>query len=204
LFVEINEAIKTICKSADMRREIGELQLQLLLCMQTEEDNAEIQRDIMPTLIKNNKFRMTRDGIVESDDDSLNDILDSGSVDKNMAEMEEKMKKMMAMRDSGSDIYFGGFSHMKRFSFFYQLSNWFAPFSFDNPDVASVVRGTDGELIHKAISHGPFCDSDKYSFVFALSSVIDKLPAGVKEVVASGKLRLLQPDDQTNPGATVG
>lgn len=187
LFVEINEAIKTICKSADMRREIGELQLQLLLCMQTEEDNAEIQRDIMPTLIKNNKFRMTRDGIVESDDDSLNDILDSGSVDKNMAEMEEKMKKMMAMRDSGSDIYFGGFSHMKRFSFFYQLSNWFAPFSFDNPDVASVVRGTDGELIHKAISHGPFCDSDKYSFVFALSSVIDKLPADVKEIVASGK-----------------
>ena len=47
--------------------------------------------------MKNNKFRMTRDGIVESDDDSLNDILDSGSVDKNMAEMEEKMKKMMAM-----------------------------------------------------------------------------------------------------------
>ena len=45
----------------------------------------------------------------------------------------EKMKKMMAMRDSGSDIYFGGFSHMKRFSFFYQLSNWFAPFSFDVP-----------------------------------------------------------------------
>lgn len=187
LYPEITETVKSLCQSTAACREIGELQLQLFLCMQTEEDNAEIQRDIMPTLIKNNKFKMTRDGIVESDEDSLNDILDSDSVDKNMAEMEEKMKKMMAMKDSGSDIYFGGFSHMKRLSFFYQLSNWFAPFSFDNPDVASVLKGENGDIIRKAIVQGPFCDSDKYSFVFALASVIDKLPASVKEVVASGK-----------------
>lgn len=147
LYPEITETVKSLCQSTDARREIGELQLQLFLCMQTEEDNAEIQRDIMPTLIKNNKFKMTRDGIVASDEDSLNDILDSDSVDKNMAEMEEKMKKMMAMKNSGSDIYFGGFSHMKRFSFFYQLSNWFAPFSFDNPDVASVLKGENGDII---------------------------------------------------------
>lgn len=187
LFPEIHKAIESICKHDNACREIVELQLQLLLSMQTEEDNDEIQRDIMPTLIKNNNYKITNNRIVEIDDDPLKNILDSDSADKNVAELEEKMKKMMAMKESGSDIYFGGFSHMKRFSFFYQLCNWFAPFSFDHPDVASVLKGKNGEMIRKILSNGPFCNSDKYSFVFALSAVIDKLPPEIKEVVSSGK-----------------
>ena len=187
LFTEIGGTINTICQHSEARREIRELQLQLLLCMQTEEDKNKIERDIMPTLIKNNNFKVTRSGIIERDEDTLNDILDTESADRKMAELEDKMKKMMDMKNSGSDVYFGGFSHMKRFSFFYQLSNWFAPFSFDHPDVATITNGSNGELIRKAIAQGPFCDSDKYSFVFALASVIDKLPASIKEVVASGK-----------------
>lgn len=187
LFSEIGETVKAICQQAESRREIRELQSQLLLCMQTEDDKNKIERDIMPTLIKNNNFKVTRSGIVERDEDTLNDILDTEAADRKMAELEDKMKKMMDMKNSGSDVYFGGFSHMKRFSFFYQLSNWFAPFSFDHPDVVSIANGQNGELIRKAIAQGPFCDSDKYSFVFALASVIDKLPASIKEVVASGK-----------------
>lgn len=187
LFKEVGETIKAICQHSESRREIRELQLQLLLCMQTEDDKNKIERDIMPTLIKNNNFKVTRSGIIERDEDMLNDILDTESADQKMTELEDKMKKMMDMKNSGSDVYFGGFSHMKRFSFFYQLSNWFAPFSFDHPDVATIANGSNGELIRKAIAQGPFCDSDKYSFVFALASVIDKLPASIKEVVASGK-----------------
>lgn len=35
---------------------------------------------------------------------------------------------MMDMREKGVDIYFSGFSQMKRFPFFSSLVNWFVPF----------------------------------------------------------------------------
>lgn len=187
LFPEIMEALQKLCSSQKVCAELHELQIQLLMCMQTEEDNAEIQRDIMPTLIKNSSLKIERSGIVESDDDALGDILNTEDSERKIAEMEEKMNKMMDMKNAGSDIYFGGFSHMKRFSFFYQLSNWFAPFSLQHPDVASVVNGDSGELIRKTIVNGPFCDSDRYSFVFALSAVAAKLPDNMREMMMSGK-----------------
>lgn len=186
LFDEVESSIVRLCANMAFRHEFLELQLQLLHCVQTEADNAEIQRDIMPTLIKNNNFKLTRSGIEEKDNSSLEDILDSGAADKNMLEFEEKMNKMADMQKNGSDIYFGGFSHMKRFRFFNAISNWFVPFYTEHPLVADALHDAKTAFVGKAVMHAPFCDSDKYSFVFALSSVCDRLPGSVKEMMASG------------------
>ena len=52
--------------------------------------------------------------------------------------MEESFQKMAEMQKQGTDIYFGGFSQMKRFPFFNELSNWFVPFYSHHPAVAEV------------------------------------------------------------------
>lgn len=185
LFPAIKKVLADVCRSDETRRELLELQMQLFLSLQTDADNEEIQRDIMPVIMKNSDLKLTRNGFVEKDD-NIDDILGNDSSDKKITEMEEKMRKMMDMKKSGSDIYFGGFSHMKRFAFFYQLSNWFAPFSMEHPDLASAIAGVNRKFIEKAVAHGPFCSSDKYSFVLALSSVVHKLPESVREVMESG------------------
>lgn len=185
LFPEIKVLLNELCTSDVVRGELLELQMQLFHCVRTAADNDEIQRDIMPTLIKNNNLRITRTGIIERDDSS-EDILETGMEDKNMEEVEEKMKKMLDMQKTGSDIYFGGFSQMKRFSFFHNLSNWFAPFSLDNPDVVNAVGDTGLEFVHKALERNPFCDSDCYSFAFALAKIASRLPDNIREMMSSG------------------
>ena len=188
-FPEVHDAIVGLKELNGIGRELLEMQMQIYYCARTEADSEEIKRDIMPTLIKNNNLGVTRNGI-EEDDENSDDLLDPGAADKNIAELESKMDRMMNMQKSGSDIYFSGFSHMKRFSFFYQISNWFTPFYIDHPDVVNAIGGNDVELIRNVIEHGPFCDSDKYSFAFAFASVVNKLPAEVKEMMINGNGQL--------------
>ena len=182
LFPEISNTVERICADGKARHEMLELQMQMYYCLRTEADNAEIQREIMPTLAKGNNLKLTRSGIIENES-TLDDILEANYTDSRIAELEGKMKRMVDMQKAGSDIYFGGFSHMKRFSFFHQISNWFAPFYMEHPDVTNVIDNANCEFLKKTLGNGPFCDSDRYSFAFALASIADKLPENVREMM---------------------
>ena len=88
---------------------------------------------------------------------------------------------MMDMQKKGSDIYFGGFSQMKRFPFFYDISNWFTPFFFEHPDIIHFVKRAKGnKFLEKMMRVGPFCDSDKYSFVIAFQQVMEQIPESMR------------------------
>ncbi|MBP5278801.1 MAG: tetratricopeptide repeat protein [Prevotella sp.] len=167
-------------------RDLIDLQKQLLFTVSAEKDNETIQRDIMPTLIKNNQFSITRDGIVEKEDDPMQDILDPDADDRKMEEVEEMLRQMQQMQNAGSDVYFGGFSQMKRFPFFYDLSNWFTPFYIQHPGIGTVVEKLNSMQVMRNIAeNGPFCDSDKYSFTLAISTILNQLPDNVKEMMSS-------------------
>jgi tetratricopeptide (TPR) repeat protein len=174
---------ETVC------RELLELQIQVIYCLNAESDNKKIHSDIMPTLMKNSHLHMTRLGIEEKEDDSLEDILDPGAADRAMEELETSMKRMMDMQKAGSDIYFGGFSMMKNYPFFLDMANWFTPFYLEHPALndAIVKIGSPG-LMKNLVNHGPFCDSDKYSFSLAMSTVIHQMPASIREMMGSSEV----------------
>lgn len=164
--------------------ELADLQKQMIFCINAEQDNDTIQRDIMPELIKNNNLKITRFGIQEKEDDPMQDIFDPEASDRAMEKMEESFQKMMNMQKAGSDIYFGGFSQMKRFPFFYKAANWFCPFYIENPEISSTIDKMESmSLVSNILENGPFCDSDKYSFTLAISSVIAHLPENMKEML---------------------
>lgn len=195
LFPNVGEALLRLSSSGQVRRELMEVQIQMLYCERTEADSREIQTDIIPTFVGNSRlknWRMESDGC---EDSSIDEILGDDDADSNMAEIEEKMNRMMEMQRKGSDIYFGGFSHMKRFAFFSEISNWFAPFYADHPDVTNVLKGENGPAIKQMVGRGPFCDSDKYSFVFAIASIFDRLPADAQEMLKGGNASL--PENMT-------
>ena len=185
-----------LCQNPDVLRELLELQKQVTFCMNAERDNDFIQRDIMPTLIKNSNFEITRLGISEKEVDPMHDILDPGAEDKAMDEVEEKFQQMMDLQKSGADVYFGGFSQMKRFPFFYSLVNWFVPFNINHPDLSHRLSNAENvKFLERMLGNGLFCDSDKYSFALAMSSVFDKLPASVKEMISRGDYPMGRADD---------
>ena len=83
---------------------------------------------------------------------------------------------------------------MKRFSFFNEISNWFVPFYLQHPDIAQQVKEIDGNLFMEALmERGPFCDSDKYSFLIAFQRVVGSLPEDLRNVMRKGEAPLGEP-----------
>ena len=183
---EINKTVADLTEADNVRSELADLQKQMIFCMNAEQDNDKIQRDIMPELMKNNNLKITRTGIIEKEDDPMQDIFDPGASERAMEKMEESFTKMMNMQKAGSDIYFGGFSQMKRYPFFYNAANWFCPFYPEHPEISGPAgKLQDTTLLSRILNNGPFCDSDKYSFALAVSSVISRLPANIREMLDS-------------------
>ena len=74
---------------------------------------------------------------------------------------------------------------MKRFAFFYTLSNWFMPFSPEHPAIVKALnKSKDASgVISKLMAHAALCDSDKYSFALGFASVYENLPQQIRELV---------------------
>ncbi|MBQ6193670.1 MAG: tetratricopeptide repeat protein [Prevotella sp.] len=181
LFPEFAQRLKDVCsRHTD---ELLELQQQIVSCINAESDNETLQNDIMPNIMKNSGYKLTRRGIEEFED-PLEDILDSDAADKRMEEAEKNINKILDMQRHGSDIYFGSFKMMKRFAFFYTISNWFTPFYFQHPALSSLRKDFQtNKFITGIINKGPFCDSDKYSFALGASNVISTLPTDVLKMM---------------------
>ena len=114
----------------------------------------------------------------------MEDILDPDAADKRMEEAEKNINKILDMQKQGADIYFGSFKLMKRFSFFYTLSNWFTPFFMQHPGLSHLTKDLlSNKFVLSIINKGPFCESDKYSFALGASSVISHLPQDVLKMV---------------------
>lgn len=163
------------------------LQIQLLASANAEADATEINKNIMPDIVKNQPFRLSKNGFVEKDEDK--DAFDPNADERMMETVKSGVDKMIQMRKNGSDVFFSGFSSMKRFPFFVSVSNWFMPFVNDHPDIAPVMEMLGGSpLVKKVVTNSPFCDSDKYSFILGYGSVYKSMPDEVRKMVENGEV----------------
>ena len=185
LFPEYQEMATRFANNDATCQELLELQMQMVYSLNAEQDKDTIERDIMPGLMKNQGFRVTSRGIEMKEDDPMEDILHPDAQDKAMEELEATIGKMQDMEKRGADVYFGGFSKLKRFAFFYTLSNWFMPFSPEHPAIVKALnKSKDASgVISKLMEHAALCDSDKYSFALGFASVYENLPQQIRELV---------------------
>ena len=188
LYGEERKSLDEVLEDKAVCQELVQLQHQIILCINAEKDNQTIQREIMPDLMRNNGFRITRNGIEEVEDHSLDDILHPDEEERRMEQVEESFQRMQEMQKQGSDIYFGGFSQMKRFPFFQEISNWFVPFYIDHPGISEVSeKFQKNAFLQSLMKAGPFCHSDKYSFILAFNQVINHIPKNLWEMMERGE-----------------
>lgn len=202
VYPEQLELINQLLQSKRICRELVELQIQLIYTANAEKDSTAIQKEIMPDLLRNNSFRMTANGLEEIEEDSLEDVLHPDAAEQRMEKLESTFQRMQDMQKQGVDVYFGGFSQMKRFPFFYDMSNWLVPFFLQHPDIAQYVQKMENNSFLKWIAKGvPFCNSDKYSFVMAFLQVAEQIPANIREMLSRGEVQLreLDMDEQHSP-----
>lgn len=188
LYPEMRQMIADACADERCRSELTELQMQLYYCMDADADTHKIREEILPDIMNGSNLKMTSKGLVEMDEDSLDDILHPEAAEQNMERMEQSMKRMADMQRQGADVYFGGFSQMKRFPFFSDVSSWFVPFYGEHPAVSAIWNGQKGHRFLQLITRmGAFCDSDKYSFVLAFDQVLGRLPASMLKMIEEGE-----------------
>ena len=202
IYDEAGQIIAEMVTDDDVCKELTELQIQMYYCLDAEDDNRKIQQEIMPTLLKSNGFRITPEGIKEGDDDPMEDILHPDAAEQNMEKVEQSFLKMKAMEQQGSDIYFGGFSQMKRFSFFQTMSNWFVPFYNNHPQIGSVMEQfSKNRFLMGMINKGAFCNSDKYSLTLAFEHIVNKLPQNIMDMFQRGEATVseVEPEEMLTP-----
>lgn len=188
LYGEEKKMLDELLEDKAVCQELVQLQHQIILCINAEKDNRTIQQEIMPDLIQNSNFRVTRNGIEEIEESSLDDILHPDEEERRMEQVEESFQRMQQMQKQGSDIYFGGFSQMKRFSFFQEICNWFVPFYIDHPGIAEMAEQfKNNKFLQSLINVGPFCHSDKYSFILAFNQVLNHIPKNLWEMLERGE-----------------
>ncbi|MGN1228996.1 MAG: tetratricopeptide repeat protein [Prevotella sp.] len=165
---------------ATVREELAQLQIQLAYCQSAAEDSRKFQETIMPDIMKASNMRFTDKGVEMQEDDPMDDILGRSSAEKQMEEIEARMRSYIDKRSQGMDLFFQGFKHMKRYPFFNDISNWLVPFYHEHPDIANAMRQMGGNGMLNLMLDAPMCDNDKYSFVFAFLSIMNKIP---KEII---------------------
>ena len=205
VFPEEQQLVDELLQDEQMVQELTELQLQMIYAMSAEQDHHTIQSEIMPDLLKNNHFRITRNGVEEVEEDSLEDILHPEAEEERMEKVEESFRRMIDMQKQGSDIYFGGFSQMKRFSFFQTIANWFMPFTMYHPDVAVAMKSLHtNRFLQQLLKTGPFCNSDKYSFVLGFSQVLERLPQSMRDMMERGEATMGElPEEEIQSAAYI-
>lgn len=192
IYPELREmATSLVGKGSPIRLEdLVDMQIQLFYCITVYEDAETLNKDIIPELVQSSNLRMDADGsFTENGDNPMDDILSGGKdAEERIAKMEDGFHKMESMQKDGSDIYFGGFSQMKRYTFFYTLSNWFCPFYAEHPDLQHLLSSYGKEGVPPMLTReSPFCDSDRYSFFIGLASIFSRLPEAVREMFAYGQ-----------------
>lgn len=192
VYPEMQQLVAGLLGKSKVLDELTELQMQLIYTACEREDTTKIREEIMPDLIKNNSFKMTQDGLVEQNDDPLEDVLHPDAAEQRMEKLEESVRRMMDMQKQGADIYFSGFSQMKRYPFFYDMSNWFVPFFMQHPDIAQFVEKVQSfPMIETAMEKGPFCNSDKYSFLIGFQQMMHQLPDSILQMLKRGEASIL-------------
>lgn len=188
IYPEQRKLVEELLKSKRTCAELTELQIQLIYTMEAEADTKTINSEIMPDILKNQNFRVTKRGIEEVEDDPLEDVLHPDAAEERMEKLEQLFQKMIDMQRKGADIFYGGFSQIKRYPFFYDISNWFVPFYIQHPDIAQFIeKGEDNRFLESLMTKGPFCNSDKYSFLIAFQQVTNHLPESMRQAMKHGE-----------------
>lgn len=144
---------------------------QLIKTRDTERINQKMQDELLPEMMKlrpdlyKNKPNFTADIDIQALDENpeWQELLESSGI-------ADKMKELSELQQEGSDVFMSTFSHLKSYSFFSFISNWFLPFYAERTEVTDALGENDS--LAAIIASSPFlCDSDKYSLALSMKSI---------------------------------
>lgn len=159
------------------------LQKQLYVCLETPDSEKKLNDSVMPGMMRGaaaaHREIMKRGGEGNMDFPQWEESWGKTEGDG----LFESVESLIEMERKGVDIFLPQFRKIShRFTFWNDAANWFAPFSTQNPAVATLFYNIPD--FGKLFSGRAFSDADKYSFCLVLnempSSQISALAAAIK------------------------
>ena len=168
LYASVYNRLALLAENKVFVKTVRTITLRFILARETEKITRRLQDEIIPEMMKlspklNKKVDLT-DITPEQMGEGMNpewqNLLDESGLSKKMEEFNE-------LQMEGADVMHSTFIHLKNFSFFSEISNWFLPFTSDLPLLNSGTDNADQSL--KVLEMAPFmCNSDKYSLYFSI------------------------------------
>jgi tetratricopeptide (TPR) repeat protein len=186
---QVWEEVRKLTGNEQCCKELAEMQVQLLYCIKAQEDTKKVDNQIIPEMLKENNLKIDGGVIRQVEEDPMEDVLNPEQSEQRMEKLEQAIHEMNVMQQQGADLFYGGFSQMKRYPFFNENSNWFVPFSLDHPGISGLTAGERYmKLLKFSTENSPMCDSDKFSFVLGFIRSMNRIPAQLMEMMDSPQL----------------
>ncbi len=151
--------------------QVCEVILQFTRSTDTEEVDRKMREEIIPELMKNPNLRRMPN---IKPDDATDDINPDWEQWMHESGLEESMREISEWQMEGVDVNMSTFSQLKRYPFFYTISNWFRPFDKWQADMLAIVgnpHGAASPIAETILQSNFMCDSDKYSFCYAIREI---------------------------------
>lgn len=170
-YSEAKKRLELLGEDPQFASQVCEVLLQFIRSTDTEEVDRKMREEIIPELMKNPKLRRMPN--ITAEDATADDINPDWEQWMHESGLEESMREISEWQMEGVDVNMSTFSQLKRYPFFYTISNWFRPFDVWQADVLSImgIPGTSNSFADTILQSGYLCDSDKYSFCYAVREI---------------------------------
>lgn len=152
-------------------KELHDIQILLLQsARETQKIDKKMRDEILPEMMKNPKLNL---GGSEDESEDRNPEWEEW-IDR--SGITDKLRELSELQMAGADVYMSTFSQLKQYTFFRKVAHWFYPFDSQYREVAKLSIGSNKRkmsLLDLLVNSDAFCDSDKYSFCFAMLQLPD-------------------------------
>lgn len=158
--------------------------LNLAYTRETENINRTIKNEIIPEITRVRSDLIN--DIKEIKKDGIDSIEENPKWEKmlNNNGLGNKLKKLSDWQMDGADVMMSAFADLKNSAFFRSVNHWFLPF---NSNYFIKLEGIDDSvstfitMMEGQDSSSIMCDSDKYSFAYAIA----KMPKAQRDMIVS-------------------
>lgn len=169
---EAKARIDLLSEDPIFSNQVCEVILQFIRSTDTEEVGRKMREEIIPELMKNPKFRRMPN--INTEDLNSDDINPDWEQWMHDSGLEESMREITEWQMEGVDVNMSTFSQLKRYPFFYSISNWFRPFDAWQSDILDIIgspNSSSNPIANTILQSNYLCDSDKYSFCYAIREI---------------------------------
>jgi tetratricopeptide (TPR) repeat protein len=170
LYPSIYDRLALLSEDKRFVSTIRTITLRFILARETEKITRKLQDEIIPEIVKFNSRINKKTDLSNFTPEQLSEGMNPEWMTTiENPEFSKKIEEFSELQQEGADVMHSSFIHLKSFSFFSKVPNWFLPFMEELSSFKNLSEEKNTNPILTMLKEAPFmCNSDKYSLYFSV------------------------------------